>query len=652
MVKGERPIVKVNGSKFVYDMPQLMQKENVENIYDALKLIPGVNEVGGGLQLAGRSFNVLMNGQHYQMTDEQLKSLLQSLPAGRLKHAEVMYTTPARYEVRGASINLDLAADAQQPDTWQGEITGGWKRQHNTMWEERASIVYHKKKLNMDFNYEHNHGNLFSKTHETSLHALDDGTTHNMETYETTPANSRDHQWRMGLDYDFADKHSLNLSYTGNYATNNNYQSVTGNVTGNNVLHARHTLQDVMMNYQLPTGTKLNVEYTYYNAPSSQYLSSTLPTGVLNFDTDERQRINRWKFNLLQEHQLSEKLGINYGVRYNLSYDNSRQTFLLTGDNTTATPPNSYSTETEDIINIYAGANGKIGSKLDFEASLAAEYDHSPAWHRWNVYPTLSLTYIPSAGHILQLSFNSDKIFPQYWALKDFTAYSNGGYNEIVGNPFLKPSSNYQAQLVYVLHNKYQFVTWYNYTDDYFIQTPYQRHDRLTVQYKYLNFDFSEQFGFQASAPHRFGNWLDSRFSVLGVWMREKCSAYYDIPFDRDILWVMGNVRNNFTLVKDILFLNLDGMIRSKALQAIYNLPSSGNVDLGLKYIFCHKRATLHVFCNNIFETNGIDPMIHYANQNLKMDFSDYRQFGISFTYKFGDYKDNHEKVDTSRFKQ
>ena len=106
-------------------MPQLMQKENVENIYDALKLIPGVNEVGGGLQLAGRSFNVLMNGQHYQMTDEQLKSLLQSLPAGRLKHAEVMYTTPARYEVRGASINLDLAAGRAATRYLAGRDNGG-----------------------------------------------------------------------------------------------------------------------------------------------------------------------------------------------------------------------------------------------------------------------------------------------------------------------------------------------------------------------------------------------------------------------------------------------------------------------------------------------------------------------------------------------
>ena len=47
MVKGERPVVKVEGSKLVYDMPQLLKKEGAENVYDALKLIPGVTDDNG-----------------------------------------------------------------------------------------------------------------------------------------------------------------------------------------------------------------------------------------------------------------------------------------------------------------------------------------------------------------------------------------------------------------------------------------------------------------------------------------------------------------------------------------------------------------------------------------------------------------------------
>ncbi|MGI6231657.1 MAG: TonB-dependent receptor domain-containing protein [Prevotella sp.] len=651
MVKGERPMVKVTDGKLVYDMPQLLEKESTDNVYDALKLIPGVTENNGTLTLAGSTFNVLLNGKHYQMTSEQLNSLLKSLPASRLRHAEVMYTTPARYEVRGTSINLDIAADTSQPETWQGELTGAWNQQHNAKWAERASFLYHKKKLEVDFNYEHDHGNRFHKTHETSLHALDDGSTHDIETYQSSPGRDHAHQWRFGMDYAFSDNHNLSLSYTGSYSTDHMQQTVTGSVEAKNNHHSEETMHDVMLDYRLPIGTRFNVEYTYYNSPSTQELVSTLPTGTLNFNTDEHQRINRWKFHLGQEHKLKKGWSLNYGVRYSFSNDHSWQTFTPTGENTATNPTNSFSRETEDIVNIYAGTSGKIGKKINFEASLAGEYYHSPVWHQWNLYPSFSLTYIPSGSHILQFSLSSDKTFPEYWSVQNFTSYDNGGYNEIVGNPTLKPSSKYQVQLVYVLHHKYQFMAWFNHTDDYFTQTPYQRHDRLTVQYKYLNFDYSQQWGVEASIPQRFGSFLDSRLTVLGVWMREKCSEFYDIPFKRDIAWVMANLRNNFTLVKDHLYFNLDGMIRSKAHQAIYDLPASGYVNIGMKYTFCHKRATLHVFCNDFFETSGIDPVIHYANQNMKMDFSFYRQVGVSFVYKFGGYKAKENKVDTSRFK-
>lgn len=144
MVKGERPIVKVAGSKLTYDMPLLLKKESADNVYDALKLIPGVTDNNGSLTLAGNAFNVLINGKHYQMDAAQLNALLKSLPANRLKHAEVMYTTPARYEVRGASINLDIASDSSQPDGWQGELTGAWNQEHEAMWSEKAGLIYHK----------------------------------------------------------------------------------------------------------------------------------------------------------------------------------------------------------------------------------------------------------------------------------------------------------------------------------------------------------------------------------------------------------------------------------------------------------------------------------------------------------------------------
>ena len=49
----------------------------------------------------------------------------------------------------------------------------------------------------------------------------------------------------------------------------------------------------------------------------------------------------------------------------------------------------------------------------------------------------------------------------------------------------------------------------------------------------------------------------------------------------------MAQVSNVITLnTKSNLSLTVDGMIRSKAHQAIYDLPGSGNLDIGLRWQF------------------------------------------------------------------
>lgn len=93
-------------------------------------------------------------------------------------------------------------------------------------------------------------------------------------------------------------------------------------------------------------------------------------------------------------------------------------------------------------------------------------------------------------------------------------------------------------------------------------------------------------------------------------------------------------------------------MMRSKAIQGIYDLPVSGNVDVALRYTFAGGKALLTFRCNDLFETAQISPRIRYATQNVTNHYSAFRELGISFTYKFGGYKEKkREGVDTSRFK-
>ena len=108
IVKGERPIAKVNGSAITYDLPRLIQKKAVDNMYDAIKEIPGVIEQDKKLSLGGMPTTVVLDGKVTNMTVDEVTSLLKSMPANRIAKVDVMYNAPAKMQVRGALINIRL----------------------------------------------------------------------------------------------------------------------------------------------------------------------------------------------------------------------------------------------------------------------------------------------------------------------------------------------------------------------------------------------------------------------------------------------------------------------------------------------------------------------------------------------------------------
>ncbi|MDR0893928.1 MAG: outer membrane beta-barrel family protein [Prevotellaceae bacterium] len=652
LIKGERPIVKVSQGKLVYDLPRLIRDLPVDNAYDAIKELPGVTEMNGALSLAGKGVTVILNGQVTTLSAEQLHALLQSIPASRIANAEVMYNAPARYQVRGALINITLTQADSRVRTLQGELFGKYAQKHYAGFTERASLLYSHGKLSADLLYSHNHGKGYMLTDKEALHTLSDGTVHPVNSHEMQRSTGvHTHNFRLGADYTFAENHRLSLVYTGNYSTSRGLSTTTGTWQSLNSRNNSDWLHNGRLDYQAPFGLKAGAELTYYHTPSDQLLESTMDDESLSFTTHESQRINAWKFYLSQEHTLKHGWGLNYGVIYRTTTDHSYQTYTDAPGNGISLPDDMSSRRHEQTLNIYAGFNKSFG-KLSVDASLAAERYKTPAWNQWDWYPVFNLTYMPAAGRIWQLSLNSDKSYPDYWSVQNNISYMSG-YSEIQGNPLLKPSLSYNIALTHVLKSKYVFNVWFQHTKDYFVQTLYQSPDRLVEIYKNLNFNYAEQAGVQASIPFTAGSWLNSRLTLTGVWQHERDDDFWDIPFNRAIFWGMANLTNTITLsTKPDLRLTLSGMIRSLAHQGIYDLPASGNVDIGLRYAFAKGNAIVNLYCNDLFETSQIDPRIRFRTQNVTNNYSCFREFGVSLTWKFGGYKEKQrEEVDRSRFK-
>ena len=656
LVTGNKPVVKVDGGKLVFDVRQLIKDKPVDNAFDALKHLPGVTPQGDDINLGGMPVALMINGKLTSMSREQVVTLLKSMPASRVQNAEMMYSAPARYQVRGALINITLSKDASMDASLQGELFAKAEVKDEAHFNERASLAFHKGIVSVDGYYSMSHGKSFHSTDKTGVHTLSNGEKHDIDTRMAIWGDSRPiHDYRIAADIDFAKDHQLSISYSGNYKNKNQHTKMSGlqNSTMDN--HIKDILHNAHLDYTLPIGLNLGADFTYYEDNIEQNLTSVLLGNNLDFITTSQQRINRSKFFAREEHKLGKKAMVNYGMVYTHIIDHSRQQYVPMGETTAEQLPSPlYSRRTENILNIYGGGSAELSDKLSAELSFAAEHSKTSLWNEWDFHPTFTATYMPKSGRMWQFSFTTDKKYPNFWAMQNVTSYYGGNYEQVVGNPALKPSKDYNLSLVHVLHNKYIFSGWFTHSKDYFTQTMFQARDKLVEIDKFDNFDFRQEAGLMISSPWKPAWWFDSRATVFGEWMRVKDNDYFDCPFDRNIAYAMVSANATFRFVRSHdLSLSLNGFARTKAYQGPMDLPASGNLDINLRYAFCGGNAIVNLYCNDIFRTMMITPENHWGGQNMRTKYSCYTTAGISFTYRFGGYKaKKREAVDTSRMKK
>ena len=387
MVTGERPVVKAKAGKLEYDLQRLIEGKPADNIYDALRYLPGVTEMNGALILGARGVTIVLDGKVTNMGTEQLYALLRSMPADRIERVDVMYNAPARYQVRGALIDVRLRHRIGDPGTLQGEAYAQYGQSHEASFQERASLIYNGGKFSLDFLYSHTHGKDYNTSDKEARHWLEaTDETHLIKNHEVMRNRNHTHSFRLGTDYQIGKDHSLSFAYNGSYHTRHVRQHTTGTQTAENLSSRTSWLHNGRLDYRTPIGLSAGAEFTWYRTPGTQLLHSEMEGERMDFYTTDLQRINAWKFYLAQEHSLKNGWGVNYGAIYTTSVDNSQQLYFEDTseqvDEATSgvLPPDMKSRRREQTLNFYAGLNKNFGQKWMLDASLAGERYKTPVW--------------------------------------------------------------------------------------------------------------------------------------------------------------------------------------------------------------------------------------------------------------------------------
>ena len=653
MVKGSRPIVKVERGLLLYNMPLLLKQFPADNAYEALTRIPGVSDATGNISFLGNEVTLIVNGQATTLTQEQLTERLKAMPVAQLAKAEVMLSAPARYHVRGMAINI-VTKDYAGTNQLSGQVIGGMKQSKYAKGFGDLYLSLQRGKFGLDAQYKYVNGNSYGESSRIANHPLGNNRVYyNDETGQKSFGIT--HNYRLGMNYAFSKNHRLDVAYTGHW----DKRCSNSNTTGSSISGMHHDsheyLHNVDVNYSLPFGLTLNGSYTYYRTPQQQALDGTMHTDESMLETERNltsgseQTINKWMFTADQTHSLTNGWGLSYGVKGQFTSNKSYQT-TIDKDGSVLPDGTSSVDLNERIWNMYAGFSKQINKAISLEASIAAEQYHSPVWDKWRVYPTLNALWNVNDNHLLNLSFSSNSEFPSYWSTMSNVFYSST-YTEIHGNPDLKPFSYYNVNLMWQIKRRYTLMAFASLKPDYSVQLPYQPTDRMAVILKETNFNYENSFGLQASAIFSAGKWLDGNVYAVGIYKHSKSDHFFDMSFNRKKLTVaLGGTASIKLCHTQDLRLILNPFFQSKAIQGVYDVSPIFRMNAKLQWTSHDGRWGLRLNGNNIFN-NKYDTRSVQGNQDYRMKIN-YNWASVTFAviYKFGGYKEKSiKKVDTSR---
>ena len=649
VVEGERPFVTVEQGKLNYNISAISEKHIVNNAYEAICKLPGVQDRSGKLSLVGaKDVTVILNGKASTLTQEQLIEMLKNTSASQVQTAEVMYSTPPEYHVRGAAINIVTAKAAD--NTLRSELSASYSNQYFSSYSGNVNFLLTKGKSSLNVSYNPGYSHIMTVMDLASQHTYD-GKVYDITQTQKINTKGWKHNIYAEYGYQINEDNELSVGYNGALSDNG---KGTIDVNGNFQNSHNDKLQDsrlhnVFARYSSGFGLDLGVDYTDYTMNDKNRLESKLTDNtrqLLDYTSD--QKIRKFSIYADQSQALANDWTLKYGVRYDYTDNKNAQFFNQTEGKDDV--GNSSSRLYELITNFYGGFDKEFENGLSLSLSATGEYYSIGNYHKWAVYPQASLTYSPSEKHTFMLGVSSEKDYPTYWDMQTSTTYMNA-CEELQTIEGLRPANVYSVNANYLFLQKYMLSLFYERINDYFTMDMYQAKDRLALVYRTQNWNYYQSFGMSANIPFNIGEWLSSQVNATVVNDRNRCDNFWDIPFDRKKWACMLAMQNHFSVGSNLGF-DLDAMYRSSMISGISDTKPVFTVNVGAQWNFLKDKASLSLNCADLFDTMRMKVRNRYAGQHIDLNMGQYsRTVSVKFVYRFGGSISKEKKeVDSSRF--
>ncbi|GAB3777238.1 outer membrane beta-barrel family protein [Spirosoma horti] len=673
-VNGMRPLIERQADRISYNLKADPDSKS-SSVLTMLRKVPYLSLDGADniLLKGSTSFRVLINGKPSPSLENNLKAVLQSIPASTIERIEVLTMPPAKYDAEGLTGIINIITAKRTREGYNGTINGQGSFPNGGP-GAGTSFTMKSGKFGLSANAGANW--LFNPTTQEASDRFSRGDSPTwLQQQGTQSARNRTAYGSAELSYqlDSLDLLTAQLNYNNSWMTNRMTQQST--LTGTAGLLQYYDLRserqsngsglDAGLNYERGFRAHKNRLLTLsylFSTNQTEQLGNVLFGKQVNVNTADYQQEDQQHFGehtLQVDYRTSLKkivteLGVKSIFRTNRS-DYDYRSFQETGHQFVSVPAlaNQY-TNTQTVLSAYNSyqlttQRWQVNAGVRLERTLmrasfltsatVADQDYL------NVVPSVSISRAMPHEGSLTAGFSQRIRRPGINRLNPYVDRSNPNY-EVTGNPGLRPVVLNDIQLSYGFSNKLSVnvMADYGFMNNLDLQVVYFNPQTQINQVSYANTGYSSNLGLNLNLGYSVGIY---RASLNGNGM---------------YLWLAGEVDGQPVTNNMLMYsATLSNVVRLKhgwALNADLSLNSASPTGLQGRtngFFYSAFNFNKELLKDKLSLSGGIkNPFTTYRTQINTTDgplFSQryqhqlyFRSFSLSLTYNFGGLRDRINK--------
>ncbi len=668
-VTRKKPLVERKSDKTILNINNSILASG-NSAFDILSKAPGVTvDHQGNISLRGKSsVSVLLNGKLTNLSSEQLVNLLRNTNGNTIETIELINSPSAKYDAAGSGglINIKLKKNQNEGTHVNLDLGAGYGAHYKS--NAGLNFNHRYKKINIFGNYDYQNNESFE-----DLNLNRSNTNENSITYFNQKGRDIYHRegnnYKIGLDYELNDKNTIGFLING-YHNSTKSTAKVNTLIGNNVLvydsaivadnfgRSKYTNQTYNLNYRsvLDTlGKELNIDLDYakfYNVNQYTYQNSFLnANGDINkapliFRINTPSHVKLWSGKADYAHPFSSQSKLEAGIKssyVNTSNDFGQENFE---NKQWFNDPDLHDNfNYKEIINAaYVNFQHQFKT-LKIQVGLRSELTHSEGFspatqsrvkrNYIDFFPSISLSKTIADDHEFGLSYNKRVDRPDYQSLNPFIYFADL-YTYSQGNPYLNPQYTHAFELSYNFEEKLNASLGYSRTNDVISTTLINDPVKKTLFILEQNLASQNTYNLNVGAPLAITKWWNTNNDATLYYTDFRSPNLMGSPFKSGKLSFMFNSTQTFTINSSISAeLAMD--YQSSQVYGTYAVKPLYGIDLGLSKSFAHKKATLKLAANDLFNLRAAKISSALPQQDYRLyQKEESRIFRLSFGYNFG----------------